>query len=250
MAETAEGVVQASVYCLIPAALSATLLEPLRAHYANDPRVAVISEQREGSRRSGTDRRGLTLEPESDRRRSGRDRRQRADRRSPQIPRQLSGLPPELAAHAGHIRWTQRLAPVSRGTESLPLPELVAAIRTGEAGAATEFYWRMFERVYSRLRQQLGRYTNPDEHMPPVFGRLLDRMEDHDPEDSFDEWFYGVVDDFAADLPRQEEPPKPARQFLSYLSQANETAQRFSMLNAEPMPRPWETESAVPEPQQ
>jgi len=239
MAETAEIAVEASVYCLIPAALAETLLEPLRAHYADDRRVSVIVEQRAGPRRSGTDRRALNLEPDSDRRRSGRDRRQRADRRAPQIPRHLATLPAPFEQHAERIRWAQRLAPVSRGTESLPLPELIAAIHAGDAGATTEFYWRMFERVYSRLRQQLGRYTNPDKHMPRAFGRLLDDFDNYDLENSFDEWFYSVIDDFSADLPRDEEPAKPEREVL-FETPMNETAARFSMRNREPIPRPWE----------
>jgi hypothetical protein len=246
MAETAEVAHQASVYCLIPRALESELLEPLRAHYADDPRVEVIVEQRVGPRRSGIDRRALNLEaPETDRRRSGRDRRQRADRRAPQIPRELAPLPPPFDAHADRIRWAQRLAPVSRGTESLPLPELIAAIHAGDPGATTEFYWRMFERVYSRLRQQLGRYTNPDGHMPRTFGRLLDELEHYRVEDSFDEWFYGVIDEFAVDLPRQEEPPKPER-VRAFSTPMNETAQRFSMLNRAAIPRPWETEAPAP----
>lgn len=210
---TATVVTGATVFCLVPPELADELLDPLREHYASEPSVDVIVERRMGPRRSGLDRRALNLAvpPEVVARRSGRDRRSVADRRSPQIPRTITELPPELSAHAEKIRFVQRLPAVSRGTESLELARLIHAIQQGDPEAPTEFYWRMFERVYSRLRHLRGRYSNPDKHMPAVFGRLLDGIGDWDSRNGepFHEWLYEIVDAFAAELPF-EAPPETA----------------------------------------
>lgn len=204
--------VQATVYCLVPPELADEVLDVLRDHYAGEPTVAVIVDRRLRRRRSGADRRTLTLPPppEVAARRSGRERRVRADRRAPVVPRRLT-LPEQALPHAERLRWVQRLPAVSRGIEALSMPELVARIQAGDAEAPTEFYWRMFERVYSRLRTILGRYSRPDEHMVAVFGALLDRIDEWMPggDRPFEDWLYEVVDTHAAALPRESAPENP-----------------------------------------
>lgn len=39
------------IYCVVPEALKGTWLEPLQAHYADDPNVEVIVDRRSESRR-------------------------------------------------------------------------------------------------------------------------------------------------------------------------------------------------------
>lgn len=189
----------ASIYCLIPEDLADELLEPLRAHYARDPRVEVIVERRDGERRSGSDRRAFTFtKQENDPQRSGHDRREKADRRAVQIPRKVGPLPSEASAHADRIRWAQRLAPVSRGMENLQVETLIAQTLDGEPGAATELYWRKFERVYTHLRMRLKLFTVPEKHTREAFGILLDRLPEWEDGDvPFDEWLMHVVDDYA-----------------------------------------------------
>lgn len=202
--------VRADVYCLVPPDLADELLEPLREHFAGEPGVAVIVDRRVRRRRSGADRRALLLPaPESVEKRERRDRRVSPDRRSPALPRKLT-LPDVARPHAKRIRFSQRLPAVSRGgVDSLTLEELVEAIRAGHPEAPTEFYWRMFERAYSRLRSVLGRYARPDDHMAGTFGALLDRIDEWEPggDRSFDDWFYAALDEHAATLPR--EPGNP-----------------------------------------
>ena len=206
----------ASVYCLIPPDLSEELLEPLRAHFADDPTVDVIVDHRIRQRRSGVDRRALTTAPpDLVQKRSGRDRRESLDRRRPQIPRHLP-LPEEVEPHADRIRFVQRLPAVGQGDLlSLSLHELVLRIQHGDTEAPTEFYWRLFERVYSRMRSIMGRYSRPDEQMPGLFGVLLDRIHEWMPgaDRSFDDWLYDVVDDHAASLPR-DAPEDPVERYL------------------------------------
>lgn len=213
-----EVAIVANVYCLIPPDLAEELLEPLREHFADDPTVDVIVEHRVRQRRSGVDRRALQVAPpDMVKKRSGRERRQNLDRRRPQIPRHLD-LPDTVAAHADRIRFAQRLPAVGAGdVQALSLHELVLRIQQGDDEAPTEFYWRLFERVYSRLRAILGRYSRPDEHMPGVFGELFDRIDEWVPgaERSFDEWLYGVVDERAETLPRESQPQDVLAKYLS-----------------------------------
>lgn len=200
---------RASVFCLLPADLSDELLEPLREHFAGDPSVDVIVDRRIGQRRSGVDRRALLVAPpELVQRRSGVERRERHDRRAPSVPRRLT-LPPEAEPHGARIRFLQRLPAVaSHGVAALPLPDLVRRIQAGDdPEAATEFYWRLFERVYSRVRALQGRYSRPDEHMAGLFGVLLDRVGEWQPGGAvpFEDWLYAVVDEHAATLPRERD---------------------------------------------
>jgi hypothetical protein len=60
------------IYCVIPQALEAELLEKLTAYYADDPNVEVIVD-----RRQGPDRRRAAGNTGPDERREIRDRRKR-----------------------------------------------------------------------------------------------------------------------------------------------------------------------------
>ena len=60
------------IYCVIPQALEAELLDKLTAYYADDPNVEVIVD-----RRTGPDRRKASGAPAHDERREIRDRRHR-----------------------------------------------------------------------------------------------------------------------------------------------------------------------------
>jgi hypothetical protein len=213
-----EVAISASVFCLIPPDLAEELLDPLREHFADDPAVDVIVERRLRPRRSGVDRRLFNVAPaDLVQKRSGAERRRRADRRAPQIPRHLD-LPEAARAHGERIRFAQRLPPVHGGSvQELSLHELILRIQHGDAEAPTEFYWRMFERVYSRLRTLMGRYSRPDEHMAQTFGVLLDRIDEWMPgaERSFEDWLYTVVDAHAATLPREPEPDDAVARYLA-----------------------------------
>src|SRR5687767_7583114 len=128
----AEVATSASVYCLIPPDLADELLDPLREHFADDPAVDVIVDRRIRERRSGADRRALMIAaPDVVQKRSGVDRRRRAGRRAPQIPRHLE-LPAAATPHADRIRFAQRLPALSGGTVDLSMHELILRIQQGD----------------------------------------------------------------------------------------------------------------------
>jgi hypothetical protein len=194
------------ILLLVPENLSDELLEPLREHYAGDPLVRPIVDRRKQQRRAGIDRRMLRMPADDERRRQG-DRRKRADRRAPLLPRDLSDLlPPRFAEYAQELRWAQRLDPVSPHHAALPTQALVEAIATGHHSCATELYWRCYERIYQRLREHMNAVT-ADAHTKAAFGNLLDRLGEFDAADfshrprtstPFDMFLEETVDAFAA----------------------------------------------------
>jgi hypothetical protein len=61
------------IYCVVPRELADRLLEPLTAHYADDPHVTVIVDRRRGDRRSRAGKRTADVYEQ----RELRDRRRR-----------------------------------------------------------------------------------------------------------------------------------------------------------------------------
>lgn len=196
------------IYCLVPERLKDDLLGELGAHYAGDDRVHVIVERRHGERRAAA-RGGLpsrSAEEEREDRRTGRDRRR------PVLPRWFDQLPPELARRAKGVRFVQRMLPVSGSLTGAELDEIVAEVRAGNPEAPTELYWRVYERVHSRLCVLLGDVESADRSAPVAFGRILDALElDARGERAFDELFYGALDDaFTAEPAVKEDEPDEA----------------------------------------
>jgi hypothetical protein len=172
------------LYCLVPAARADTLLEPLREHFAGDPHVAVLVERREpGSRPHWM---------------PGEDH---PHRRAPAAERDvIRALPPGLRRQSRHLSFVQRLEPVSARHQDTSMPDLIAAIRAGDAEAASELWWRVAERVQMRLRARLDALAAANAEVS-MLGRILDELEDHDPGDRpFLSWLDEVVDRYASDL--------------------------------------------------
>ena len=177
------------VYCLLPVA-GAAALDDVRAHYADaGVRVEVVVDRRMRERRRAAD------EPAAPDRRAGTDRRRFA------VPRTLAPLPRELAERTGRVRWIQRLLPVGAATERLTAAEVVRAVRTGDAEAPTELYWRCYERMRSRLLVLLKDPREADGAVVRAFGRLLDALEEELRADTpFEELLYEQVDAVAAEV--------------------------------------------------
>jgi hypothetical protein len=173
------------LFCLVPAAHADVLLEPLREHFAGDPHVAVLVERRE---------------PEAPRPHwvPGTDH---PHRRAPAAERDvIRALPPRLRRQAQHLKFVQRLEPVSPRHQDTGTPDLIAAIRAGDPEAASELWWRVAERVQMRLRGRLGEVAGAHAELG-VLGRILDELEDHDPRDRpFPAWLDEVVDRYARDV--------------------------------------------------
>jgi hypothetical protein len=194
------------IFLLVPDELAGELLETLEEHYRGDPAVTPVVDRREGPRRKGVDRRMLRLPAEGERRDTPEERRKLADRRAPLLPRDLSHtLPPAAAAHAGALRWVQRLDPVSPQHAALPTQSLVDAIAAGQGACTTELYWRCFERVYQRLREHMDALT-ADANTKAAFGYMLDRLQPGDPT-PFDTFLGRTVEEFAAGVSQRGQAP-------------------------------------------
>jgi GrpB-like predicted nucleotidyltransferase (UPF0157 family) len=176
------------VYCLVPPG-GADALDDVRAHYAGaDVRVEVVVDRRVRERRT---------EPAP----ALPDRRAGNDRRRFTVPRHLAPLPPELAERTGRVRWIQRLLPVGAATERLSVEEVVDAVRSGDAEAPTELYWRCYERMRSRLLVLLKDPREADGAVVRAFGRVLDGLDDSVRSDlAFEDLLYDEVDAVAADV--------------------------------------------------
>ena len=171
------------IYCLVPRE-DEDLVAPLREHYADDERVRVIVEKR-----SGRDRREQRDEEPSF------DRREGTDRRRGVVPRKLRALPPELYGRADRVRWVQRMLPIGVGTEALEFDEVVDRVRNHDPEAPTELYWRVYERMHSRLVQLFGNHEPADQAVVAAYGRVLDALDDPSREvASFESLLYDEID--------------------------------------------------------
>ena len=172
-------------FCLVPAALADTLLEPLREHFADDPRVTVIVERRTPATPQAHWIPG-TEQPH---------------RRAPAAERDLlQALPARLRREAQHLRLVQRLEPVSTRHQETSANDLVAAIRAGDPEAASELWWRYAERIQFRVRARLGE-TAAENAERTVLGRILDEFDDYDPQSrSLAAWLDDVVDRYALEV--------------------------------------------------
>lgn len=180
------------IYCLVPERLEKKLLGDLRAHYAGDDRVHVIVDRRRGERRRSI-RGGLPSRSAAE---DDEDRRSGRDRRRPVLPRWIDRLPPRLAERAEDVTFAQRMLPVTGELTGASDDEVVAAVRAGNDEAPTELYWRVYERIHSRLCVLLGAPSLADKAAPTGFGSVLDALEDRANDDRpFDDLLYQALDE-------------------------------------------------------
>jgi hypothetical protein len=174
------------LFCLVPAARADALLEPLRAHFAEHPHVAVLVERRAPEVARPAWIPGGGSHPH---------------RRAPAAERDvIRALPPQLRKQASHLRFVQRLEPVSERHQETSTTDLVTAIRSGDPEAASELWWRVAERVQMRLRARLGDSAAVTAERR-MLGRILDELDDYQPEEHpLPAWLDGVVDRYAADV--------------------------------------------------
>jgi len=175
------------IYCLVPEALAAELLEPLRAHYGPRADITVIVDRRRRDRRSAGDS-CLPAPPARD---DGRESpRAATDRRRPVLPRRLAeGLPPAVEPHAASLRWIHRLPPVRRDLEHADLATLLALTRARHEPACSELYWRYASRVAARVSDPADKPGAIEHAMRRVFGHIFDRLHEYDVE-------HGAFEDF------------------------------------------------------
>jgi hypothetical protein len=167
---------------LVAADRADELLGPLHSHFASAPEVAVMVERR------------------------GHDRDQpappnRVQRRAPVAERDAARMvPPGLRRDAAHVRLVQPMQPVRRVHEATDMQELVRLSIATEPAAVSELWWRVGERVRTRLRLQVGAYA-VDRLTSQMLGRILDELPGYDPRQlPLASWLDQVVDRYAIDL--------------------------------------------------
>ena len=124
--ETAPESTGPTIYCIVPPEL-AELMEPLCRHFAGDPGVEVIADQRHRERRAGIDRRDLQTHGAPDhverRMAGGLEGRRFSERRAIPIPlEERPALSPDLYCYADQLRFVRRF-------EGSPLHREVARLR-------------------------------------------------------------------------------------------------------------------------
>ena len=168
------------IFYLVPPERAGTLLKPLRAHFAGEPRVEVLIERRVA---------GADVPP-----------RQPVRSRAPVAERDPArGLPPALRREARHLRLVQPLEPLGRTHEDANMSELIERSVAGEPEAVSELWWRSSERVLTRLRSAIGVFA-AERATSAILGRVLDELPGYLPdEQSFEDWLDRVVDRFCAE---------------------------------------------------
>ena len=156
------------LYCLVPPALSDTVLEPLREHLAGRG-IAALVDRRAGRKVPYTV----------------------ARQRAMHLPRALPDLPDELEVHRDALRLVQRMAPAGLALADHDLLDIVEASAAGDGPASSELVFRISARVFARLERRHARAGQAE--VERVLGRVLDRVEEFDGSDAED--FHGWLDD-------------------------------------------------------
>jgi hypothetical protein len=108
-------------------------------------------------------------------------------------------VPPDLRRAADRVRLLQPMRPVRRVHETTGIRELVRSAIDGDPDAVSELWWRVGERVRTRLRLQVGPYQ-ADALVPQVLGRILDELPGYDAaRGPLAAWLDQVVDRYVID---------------------------------------------------
>jgi hypothetical protein len=166
----------ARIFYLVPPE-KATLVGPLRQHFAHEPRVEVLVERRAAAGGGGPRPRAPIAERDPAR-----------------------TLPPELRGEAQHLRLVQPMVPLRRTYEDADLGELIELSLAADPGAISELWWRISERALSRLRLAIGVFA-AERATSELLGRVLDELPGYERGHPFEHWLDRVVDRFCAERP-------------------------------------------------
>jgi hypothetical protein len=166
------------IFYLVPPEHASTLLEPLQEHFAGEPGVEVLVERRTGR---------------------GEGRTQDAVRpRAPVAERDPArALPPDLRREAPRLRLVQPMEPLRRTYEDADMSELIERSLAADPDAVSELWWRISERMLTRLRLAIGVFA-AERATSEMLGRVLDELPGYVPGTSLDGWLDRVVDRFCA----------------------------------------------------
>jgi RNA polymerase sigma-70 factor (ECF subfamily) len=193
---------RAIVYCIVPEELAAELHDSLRRHFAGDPGVIVVVEQRWRDRRRDGDRRNETAaERDDDERRHIRGERGRrvADRRllAARVP-PPAGLPSAAEKLAEDLIFVERLEPSSEKLEDHDTGRLVARFQAGDRDVFSELYLRYFDRVYTYLRMLYKESHEAEDATQQVFMKVFENIHRYERRrQPFRAWLFTIVRNYA-----------------------------------------------------
>jgi RNA polymerase sigma-70 factor (ECF subfamily) len=172
------------VYCLIPHDLAPRLHEHLRRHFADDPAVEMVVEQRTAERRRGGDRRAGTSSAQSLRERRrirALEGRRITERRAALVAVDAPApLPRRAREHARRLVFVERLEPTGQAAEDADTARLVARIQGGDRDAFATLYMRYFDRVYGYLRILTRSATDAEDAAQQVFVHVLQALPEYE----------------------------------------------------------------------
>jgi RNA polymerase sigma factor (sigma-70 family) len=185
------------LYCLVPRDLAGEVHDSLRHHFAEEPDVEVVVEQRSSDRRSGEDRRRRDqAHPGADRRsiRNSGGRRV-GERRAILVEVDPPALPEGLLVYVDRLVFVERLEPSTEHAEDLDSARLVTSFQSGDGEAFTALYIRYFDRVYSYLRVLLKDAHEAEDGAQQVFTKVFEALPSYELRDGkpLRAWLFTVV---------------------------------------------------------
>jgi RNA polymerase sigma-70 factor (ECF subfamily) len=197
------------VYCIVPRELAAKLHEPLRRHFADDPRIEVVVEQRDAERRAGRERRAAATPDEwPDRAAPAERRRVRSaegrrvgERRAANVsvapPREL---PRRLRAYADRVAYVERAAASSERDEDVEVARAVNRIQAGDRQGFAELYLLYFDRVYEYLRALVRDHHEAEDLAQQTFLESYSAIGRYERRDTpFRAWLFTIARNRALD---------------------------------------------------
>lgn len=176
----------------------------LRRHFADDPRVLVVVEQRWRDRRAPGDRRSRDAESvaaEADRRKIlSPGGRRVADRRAPAVAIALPALPRAARGIARRLTFVELWQPASEDLEDRDSSRLVIRFQAGEREVFETLYLRYFDRVYGYLRVLLKDQHEAEDATQHVFMKAFEALPSYERrERPFRAWLFRIARNRALD---------------------------------------------------
>jgi RNA polymerase sigma-70 factor (ECF subfamily) len=204
------------VYCVVPRDLAPQLHELLREHWADDPSIIVVVEQRQHQRRDEQDRRATTESPAKELRRVKRTSGRRVADRRVAATAPVPALPRAARRHARELTFLQRAEPGGRSALDADTDRLVWRVQQhGDSGAMAEIYLRYFDGVYRYARMMVRDAHDAEDITQQVFIKVLGAIDGYERKRSvpFRAWLFRIARNTVVDGLRRANrtaPEEPA----------------------------------------
>ena len=196
------------LHCLVPRDLAGEVVEPLRAAFAEGPLTRVLVERRGARRRRGADRRAASVDFRTDRRRVRNAHGRRvAERRARACEAAAPQLPPELAPHAGRLRFVEVEPLDQTALDDADSARLVVRVQSGDREAFSEIYLRYFDAIYGYLRVALRDPHEAEDGTQEVFLQALRALPRYELRGQPPRrWLFRIARNHAIDRARRKRP--------------------------------------------